>query len=103
MPAPVQYRNVEGVVQYHNPVPGNAIVIDFTKPDGEEKAAAFDRNRGHHKISVQDLRGREDDMKLFENGFSYVHHAVEALKDCETEEKITEVLLPATEDLVKKV
>jgi hypothetical protein len=52
---------------------------------------------------IHDIRGDESTFTLDQNGFQYVHHDVPELDDWSDEEKIKEILIPKTEELVRQM
>lgn len=79
------------------------VVLDFTAPGADIKYKELDANDESHKITVEDIRGREDDFNLERNGFVYVKNKVEGLETCTTEEEFEKLIIPATERLVKEL
>jgi hypothetical protein len=78
-------------------------IIDFTRPEGAKEYDDYEKADVTHDVVIHDVRGEEQNYTLDRNGFQYVKHEVEQLKGCATEEQIKEVLLLATEELVKQV
>lgn len=103
MPAPIAPGSVETVLNYVTDVPEKAWTTDFTKPGAEKHFEDFNRYKTSHPTTVVNIRGREDDFCLFENGFQYTKQEVPALKDAQTEEEAANIAIPATEELVKKL
>ncbi|KAF2165782.1 hypothetical protein M409DRAFT_67111 [Zasmidium cellare ATCC 36951] len=95
-------RNVRTELNYSKPVEGNTISIDFTKPGAEAKFEDLNENGStSHDVTINDVRGKTQDLSLASNGFQYVSHDVAGLGDCKTEQEITDLLLPATKELVQ--
>ncbi|KUJ14783.1 uncharacterized protein LY89DRAFT_783868 [Mollisia scopiformis] len=77
-------------------------VIDLTQPNAEQDAANAKEHDDPHPVTVHDVRGEEQNYTLAKNGFQYVSHEVPDLKDLSGEEEVKRVLVPLTEELVKK-
>ncbi|KAF2178033.1 hypothetical protein K469DRAFT_600995 [Zopfia rhizophila CBS 207.26] len=77
--------------------------LDFTKPDAERKFNELNRTIDAIDLTVQNVRGQESAFTLDKNGFQYVDHEVPGLNDAKTDDQIRELLIPATEVLVKKM
>lgn len=103
MPAAIAPGSVQTELNYAKPVPGDVWVTDFTKPGAEEHFEEFERGRVAYPTTVVNLRSRRHDFSLAESGFEYVDDEMIALEDADSEAKIAEILLPATEALVKRV
>ena len=76
---------------------------DYRKPDAKDKMNEFDEAATIYPVQIQDVRGREQDFSIFDQGFTYVHDPVPALKDCKTEKEIFDLMVPHTEALVAKL
>ncbi|KAI9928687.1 hypothetical protein ASPWEDRAFT_168660 [Aspergillus wentii DTO 134E9] len=76
--------------------------IDFTKTSPEQFEVNMKDNQEKRPVLVHDVRGEESSFTLDTNGFQYVRHEVPGLEDW-NEEQIRQSLIPATEDLVRKV
>jgi hypothetical protein len=77
--------------------------LDFTVPSTEAKFEAYQRFTEAIHLTVHNARGRESSYSLERNGFHYATDPIPSLSSCTTEEQIKDVLLPATEELVKKL
>ena len=76
---------------------------DYRKSDAKEKMNEFDEAARTYPVLIQDVRGREQDFSIFDQGFTYVHDPDPALKDCKTEKEIFDLMVPHTEELVAKL
>lgn len=61
--------SIDTVLNYVKDVPGKAWTMYFTKPGAEKHFEDFNRYQTSHPTTVGNIRGREDDIRLFENGF----------------------------------
>lgn len=96
-------RNVHAQLNYWKPVEGNVMSTDFSKPEAEAEFEDHQKTGSiAYDITIKDVRGTEQDFSLSVNGFRYVLDPVAQLCECKTEDDITNVLLPATKELVKK-
>ncbi|KAF2764963.1 hypothetical protein EJ03DRAFT_369989 [Teratosphaeria nubilosa] len=95
-------RDVDTELNYWaRPVPGNALEVDFTTGDGQQKAKDIAEASKLYPVKIHDIRGRESECSLYRNGFEYVHQEVPGLSNATSEEEIKKLLVPATEQLVK--
>lgn len=78
-------------------------VIDFSKPGAEKEYQALESRDEPYKTTVQDVRGRENEFTLDNNGFTYAKHEIEGLDACTSEEEYQKLIVPATEELVKEL
>lgn len=99
----IGYRNVQTSLSFWDPTKPKPALSDYTKPGFIDQIA---KNQSSHQASdviVHDARGMEDDLTLERNGFCYIKHKVDGLDDCKTEDEVFKLLLPITEDLVRKM
>ncbi|KAJ4302595.1 hypothetical protein N0V90_001484 [Kalmusia sp. IMI 367209] len=89
----VMIRNdtIDAKLNYHDSKAGPVQVLDFTKPGTEKQFEQYENMVEEILTTVHD------------NGFQYVKDPVIGLQDANTEDEIRNILLPATEDLVKNV
>jgi len=78
-------------------------VIDLSLPDSEKEAENQNEHDDLHCVTIYDVRGEEQNYTLAKNGFQYVPHEVSELKNWSDTEEVKRVLIPATEELVKKI
>lgn len=102
-PQSVEKRDVQTDLTYWKPQESNSVAVDVASPGVEERLNDLTKLNSTHKVLIHDVRGEESKYTLHRNGFQYVHHHVEEVKDWSNEEHVTEVLLPATEQLVKQM
>ncbi|GIJ87057.1 hypothetical protein Asppvi_005959 [Aspergillus pseudoviridinutans] len=79
------------------------IIIDFAKPDGKQKFAEVEKQQAKHPVLIHDIRGTEDQYTLETHGFQYFHDEVPELDDWTDEQKVTDTLIPKSEELVRKI
>jgi hypothetical protein len=79
------------------------MVVDFTKNRPEECMAAMKVPDEKHLVQVQDIRGRETQFTLNQNGFQYVSHDVPGLDKARRPDTCRTVLIPETEKLVQQM
>ncbi|KAF2464587.1 uncharacterized protein BDR25DRAFT_271583 [Lindgomyces ingoldianus] len=77
--------------------------LDFTQPGTEKIFDDLNKLNETVPIMIHDIRGCESNFSLEKNGFQYVDHDIPGLEKCKTDDEIREVLIPATEELVKKI
>lgn len=94
---------VKTKLRYYDSKGGPIEVLDFTKPNTEKRFEYYESKVEDVSTSVHDIRQHIDKYTLEKNGFQYVKDTVSGLQDAKTEDEIRELLLPATEELVKKV
>lgn len=100
----VATRDVETSLTYFNYQSEKSLEIDFTKPGSDVSYGNLQKLSESYKVTVHDARGKEDQFSLEKNGFVYAKHDMDAqLAACKTEEEVKDLLVPATEQLVKDV
>ncbi|KAF8166670.1 hypothetical protein K438DRAFT_1921484 [Mycena galopus ATCC 62051] len=103
MPAAIiEPRHVDTNLTYFGG-PDKAVAIDFTQPDSETRFGSVEKLTEHCDVKIQDARGVEDKFSLDTNGFVYVKHKIDGFESCTTEEEYKNLIIPATEQLVKDV
>ncbi|CAN8102037.1 unnamed protein product [Discula destructiva] len=101
MPATIiEPRHVEATLEYHSG-PEKSLEVDFTQPDGESKMDSFKKEP--LRTTITDCRGMEENFTLETNGFTYAKHKVAGLENCTTDEEITALLVPATQQFVQEM
>lgn len=94
-------RDVDASFTYWN---GNSAVnLDFTLPETEKRYEELTGKSRSVELTVQDVRGREDEFSLERNGFAYVKHPVDGFDASASEDEIYKLLIPATEKLVQEM
>lgn len=84
------------------------LVFDFSLPETQERYASEVAKGQRLPLDIENIRGRESEFTLWRNGFQYVHHEPppelrgEAVAQM-TEDEVAKILVPPTEELVKKV
>ncbi|PSN72452.1 hypothetical protein BS50DRAFT_658372 [Corynespora cassiicola Philippines] len=103
--APVAIHDglIKASLNYHDRKAGLVDVLDFTKPGTEKTFEEYQNMVEEVPTAFHDARGKEDQYTLHKNGFQYVKDPVAGLQDANSEDEIRDILLPATEDLVKRV
>ena len=96
-------RSIETDLNYWKPVEHQRVEVDITGPDAATVHEELSKLVETHKVLIHDVRGEESNYSLDTNGFQYVHHDVPELDDWSDEQKVTKVLIPATEKLVADV
>jgi hypothetical protein len=90
-------------LNYWKPLGNPSVTIDFGAPGGPERYGKLSELDESHRVQVHDIRGDDSKYTLRLNGFQYVQHEIKELEDLSNEEQVKEVLLPATEELVRQV
>lgn len=88
---------------YWKQVENASVTLDFTSPGAQERYNDLSKLDQKYSVTVHDVRGEESHYTLQHHGFQYVRHEVEEIRDWSNEDQVTEVLLSATEQLVKGV
>lgn len=96
-------RSIETDLNYWKPVENQRVEADFTSPEAAKVHEELAKLIETHKVLIHDIRGEESNYTLDTNGFQYVQHDVPELDDWSDEQKVTKVLIPATEKLVADV
>ncbi|OBT54233.1 hypothetical protein VE04_10314 [Pseudogymnoascus sp. 24MN13] len=96
-------RDITTLLNYWKRLENRSISVDFSTPGAQERLDQLSNLNEAHTVLIHDVRGDESKYTLERNGFQYVHHHVKELEDCSNEEQVREVLLPATEELVKQI
>lgn len=96
-------RDITTLLNYWKRLENRSISVDFSTPGAQERLDELSNLNEAHAVLIHDVRGDESKYTLERNGFQYVHHHVKELEDCSNEEQVREVLLPATEELVKQM
>ncbi|PYI00851.1 hypothetical protein BO78DRAFT_380224 [Aspergillus sclerotiicarbonarius CBS 121057] len=78
-------------------------VVDLTTMTPEEYAPIEHKKQEKHSVLVHDIRGNEFEYTIEKNGFQYVRDEVPELRDCSDDDEIKKILIPRTEELVRKV
>lgn len=106
---PTDTRAMAGIYELNfiPPTFSNAVEFDFDLPETEERYREASK-RVRCPTAIDDLRGRESQYDLFRNGFQYTKDSLpsdmlEQRLVGMTEEEIATVLVPHTEDLVRKM
>jgi hypothetical protein len=95
--------DVKATLNYYDRNAGPIEPLDFTLPGTEAKAEAYQELNKPIPLTIYNIREKTNQYTLEKNGFEYTTDPIPALSSCTTEEQIKDVLLPATEDLVKRV
>lgn len=82
---------------------GPVDVLNFMKPGTEKQLEQYMNMETGFLTTIHDVRQKEDQYTLDKNGFQYVKDPVVGLEDAKTDDEFGKILLPATEDLVKRV
>ncbi|KKK12514.1 hypothetical protein P175DRAFT_0483398 [Aspergillus ochraceoroseus IBT 24754] len=96
-------KDVEANLVYSEVLEGQKLEIDFRQPDGEQRFAQLSKFDQTHPTIIHDIRGEESNYTLDKNGFQYVHHEIEGFDEWSNEERVKEVLVPKTEELVRQI
>lgn len=96
-------RNITTLLNYWKRLETPSVSVDFSAPGAQERLDGLSNLDDAHRVLIHDVRGEESKYTLEHNGFQYVHHHVKELEGCSNEEQLREVLLPATEELVKQM
>ncbi|KAL1962580.1 hypothetical protein VTN77DRAFT_9373 [Rasamsonia byssochlamydoides] len=96
-------KDIQTELVYWKRLEGRSATIDFTQPGGEQRFAELATYEERHPVRIHDIRGEESNYTLDKNGFQYVRHDVPELDDWSDEEKVKEILIPKTEELVRQV
>ncbi|KAF2788657.1 hypothetical protein K505DRAFT_353061 [Melanomma pulvis-pyrius CBS 109.77] len=94
--------DIKATLNYYNGAP-TIEPLDFTVPGTEQKFEEINKRVEAVPLTIHNIRGKEDKYTLEKNGFQYAKDEVKGLEGCTTEDEIKDVLLPATEALVKKL
>lgn len=99
----ITQTHVETEMVFWPPVDSQPVVADFTSAKPEVVMAGMTQRDTKHAVSVHDIRGSESNFTLEENGFQYVQHEIPGLDQAEDPAHVKEVIIPQTEELVRKV
>jgi hypothetical protein len=80
-------------------------IKDFRLSEAEKEAEKEKEKNEHddpRQVTIHDIRGEEQNYTLLKNGFQFVQHEVPELKEGADSEEVKRILVPATEQLVKK-
>jgi hypothetical protein len=100
---PSDVRNVDTELVFWRRPEGLSMVVDFTKNKPDECMAAMKVPDEKHLVQVQDIRGREAQFTLDQNGFQYVSHDVPGLEKAADPTHVESVIIPETEKLVQQM
>jgi len=95
--------DVKAMLNYYDRKAGPMEPLDFTVPGTEAKAEAYQKLNKAIPTTIHNVREKSNQYTLDKNGFEYATDPIPALSFCTTEEQIKDVLLPASENLVKRV
>jgi hypothetical protein len=96
-------HNVLTELNYWKRLDNPLVSIDFSTPGAQDRYNELSKLDEAHKVLIHDVRGKESKYTLERNGFQYVQHDVREVKDWSNHEQVQEVLVPASEALVKQV
>ncbi|KAH8593986.1 hypothetical protein B0O99DRAFT_184364 [Bisporella sp. PMI_857] len=102
-PVVEEKRDVQADLVFWKHLDSPSVTVDFTTPEGKEKFTSLGKLEETHSVLIHDIRGKQSEYTLDRNGFTYAHHHVKELKDVTDERHVEDVLIPATEELVKKL
>lgn len=95
--------HVKATLNYYDRAFGPIAALDFTVPGTELKFEEYNKRIEAIPTTIHNIRNLEHKYTLEKNGFQYVKDEVKGLDACSTEDEIKDVLLPATEALVKRL
>ncbi|KAF1956730.1 hypothetical protein CC80DRAFT_472410 [Byssothecium circinans] len=92
---------IQTKLRYHYDKEDQVDVLDFTKPGTEEQFERYQTWVEEILTPIHDARQKQ--YTLDKNGFQYVKDPVPGLDKATSEDEIRNILLPATESLVKRL
>ncbi|OOF95621.1 hypothetical protein ASPCADRAFT_130009 [Aspergillus carbonarius ITEM 5010] len=77
--------------------------IDSDLPEAERRNAQREGITDVRDVVIKDIRGREHEFTLDVQGFQFVNHQVDGVTDWHDQTQVTQMVQPATEDLIKRL
>lgn len=96
-------RDIDTYLVYWKQPEEKAVVSDFTQRRPEECIAAMKSHDEVRAVRVEDVRGREAQFALEQNGFQYVQHDMPELQGAMDGKNVESVIIPKTEKLVQQL
>ncbi|KAJ5167292.1 uncharacterized protein N7482_006073 [Penicillium canariense] len=96
-------KDVNTELAFWKRVPDQMVEVDFTKARPEECMAVIKGLDEKHPVQIQDIRGREANFTLEQNGFQYVWHDMPEIDNAADPDCIKSTIIPQTEELVRQL
>lgn len=75
--------------------------LSYWAPNSANAGNRGNRGNGGIRVTIRDVRSSQETPTLDTYGFEYIKHEVTGLKDLTSDKDIDELLIPATQQLVK--